>query len=172
MKATNVAMERLKEASTWLQAKTVAVRGMLLWALFKLLQATVAAAFSFIIVAQAATSGLMRCFGEPAAILKVQAAQMASVANSVAARAASRQQDEKGEKVTGKVQIRAVVADPSSIKPMHVFVDPSKGKRASLHVCAELCSHLLDSLLAEQMASTGPPNTRLHAECSSLLQCM
>jgi hypothetical protein len=127
-------MERLSKAGTWLLAKTVAVRGMLLWALFKSIQAIVAGAFSFVIVAQAATAGVLRCFGEPAAILTAQAAQVASVDNSVAARAASRQQDGKGEKPTGRIHIRAVMADPSSIKPMHVFVDPSKGKGSSMCV--------------------------------------
>jgi hypothetical protein len=116
-------MEQVKSAGARLKDGLVAVRGMLLWALFKLVQATVAALFSFVIVAQAVTSGIMRLFSDSEALKKVQTAQLAS---NAAARAKMHQEGFKGSK--GNIQIRAVAADPSGIKPQHIFVDPSKGE--------------------------------------------
>jgi hypothetical protein len=123
----NSMMEQVRSAGARLKDGLVAVRGMLLWALFKLVQATVAALFSFVIVAQAVTSGVMRLFSDSEALKKVQTAQLAS---NAAARANMHQEGFKGSKGTGNIQIRAVAADPSTIKPQHIFVDPSKGEEA------------------------------------------
>lgn len=101
----------------------MAVRGLLLWALFKLLQAAVAAVFSFIIVAQACVAGVLRFFGEPAALQRVRAAQLGSPVWN-------REQGLKAGEKTGNIHIRAVVTDPSTVKPMHIFVDQRKGEEA------------------------------------------
>lgn len=104
------------------------MRGTLLWVLFKLLQAVVAAAFSFVIVAQAGAAGIVRLFGEPAALLRVQAAQLASVNSSAAANTERSDADSKGVKRPTAIKLRAVATDASAVKPMHVFNDPSKGE--------------------------------------------
>lgn len=124
-------MVQLNDVVTWLKPKGLWVRGMLLWALYKLMQATIAAAFSIIIVTQASVAGLLRmCFGEPAALLKVNAAQVGNAASTAPAAA---QQDstgtqQKARKTGTGIHLRAVAADPSTVKPMHLSVDSSKGE--------------------------------------------
>lgn len=120
----------LKEAGEWLRTKALWLRGILLWATFKSVQATVAACFSFIIVAQAVVAGLLRLFGEPQSLLKVRAAQVASVNASLAADRHSRECAAKGglKGPAAAFHVTAVAADPSTVKPVHVFVDPSKGE--------------------------------------------
>lgn len=120
-------MGGVRDAGARFKETAVAVRGLLLWALFKLLQAGIAAAFSLIIVAQACVAGVLRFFGEPAALQRVRAAQLGSPArNPVGAR----EQGLKAGEKTGNIHIRAVVTDPSTIKPMHIFVDQRKGEEA------------------------------------------
>jgi hypothetical protein len=118
-------MAGVRDAGARFKETAVAVRGLLLWVLFKLVQAVIAAAFSFIIVAQACAAGVQRFFGEPAALQRVRAAQIGSPARNTAG--AQEQGLKAGEK-TGNIHIRAVLADPSTIKPMHIFVDQRKGE--------------------------------------------
>lgn len=165
--------ERLKAAGAGLQQSALAMRGMLLWVLFKLVQATVAAAFSLVIVAQAVASGVVRLFSDSEALKKVQAAQLAS---NAAARMGSIPEGIKGVKGTGSIQVRAVAADPSTVKPMHIFVDPSKGESGGsssdcasgsagvqvqcliMQTHAELnyLSSMLDTAAAKAVAGTTP----------------
>lgn len=124
-------MVQANEVVTWLKPKGLWARGILLWVLYKLIQATIAAAFSIIIVSQASVAGLLRmCFGEPAALRKVQAAQMANAASTPAAAAQQDSMDtqQKVGKTGAAIHLRAVAADPSTAKPMHLSVDSSKGK--------------------------------------------
>jgi hypothetical protein len=138
-------MVQLNDAVAWLKPKGLWVRGMLLWTLYKLIQATIAAAFSIIIVSQASVAGLLRmCCGEPAALLKVQAAQRGTAASTPAAAA---QQDstgtqQKAGEAGATIHLRAVAADPSTVKPMHLSVDSSKGEtpvRPFSVICACMC---------------------------------
>jgi hypothetical protein len=137
-------MEQLNGGVTWLKPKGLWVRGMLLWLLYKLVQATIAAAFSIIIVSQASVAGLLRmCFGEPAALLKVQAAQMGTAASTLPA--AAQQNGTETQQKAGKtgtvMHLRAVAADPCTAKPMHLSVDPSKGEATPGHVaCMMRCT--------------------------------
>lgn len=120
-------MVGVRDAGARFKQTAVAVRGLLLWALFKLLQAAVAAAFSFIIVAQACVAGVLRFFGEPAALQRVRAAQLGSPARN---QSGAREQGLKAGEKTRHIHIRAVVTDPSTVKPMHIFVDQRKGEEA------------------------------------------
>jgi len=121
-----------------MKAQGLWLRGTLLWVLFKLLQAVVAAAFSLVIVAQAGAAGIVRLFGEPAALLRVQAAQLASVNSSAAANVERSDADSKGVKRTTAIKLRAVATDASAVKPIHVFNDPSKGELVLLELCMNM----------------------------------
>jgi hypothetical protein len=106
-----------------------------LWALFKAVQAVVAASFSFIIVVQAALKGVGRLIGgEPPELLKVQAAQAALRERRAAATTASSSAQPSSEEAgkpgmgPGTIHLRAVAADSlSAIKPMLVFNEPEQG---------------------------------------------
>lgn len=136
---------------TQLRSLGLQARGLLLWTLYKLVQATVAASFSAIIVIQAGIRGLIRwTTGEPPELLKVQAAQQQRTlvglerAAAVTSNGRSSTDEAKAGKGPQRIHLRAVAGSVSSIKPMHVFNEPKKG--------AELRAWSTENLGATQAA--------------------
>lgn len=105
-------------------ARTFAARAscdMLVRVLFKVVQVTIAAGFSFIIVTQASLRGLIRkLWGPPALLAKASCSNAEPIQASKDA--------SKPAKGFAGIQIRAVAADKSMTKPMHVFNEHGKGE--------------------------------------------
>jgi hypothetical protein len=140
-----------------LMALGARARAALLWALFKMVQATVAASFSFIIVAQACMRGAIRFVcGEPPELLVVRAARKQhelqrgtsaalAAANSLPSPAVVAQLRRAGGKaaaVGGIIQLTAVAvpADISTIEPIHVFNEPDQGELCRVGGCVGACA--------------------------------
>jgi len=122
----------------------------LAWVPFKLLQTAVAGVFTTVVVLQSSLAGLIRKFGDPSALVKVQHARTlwASGRDPVAVATAQSNAQSKPPAELRRFASAIVTAsdgsdgaaagpEPQEPKAVHVFPEPGQGMASDLAVCAD-----------------------------------